>query len=118
MTSRVAVVGAALVTFMTVAAAWSSRAEAQDCGGCNAFPTLCGKIDVCVKSCNVAAVQAQNCYQAKKVSLDQCKAVYPSCKGDDPACAACRSYPSECKTIDVCIAKCNVAPVQAKNCFE
>jgi hypothetical protein len=96
----------------------TGAALAQDCSKCHGFPTICTDVDNCLKRCNVAPVQAQNCFQAGKIDLNHCKALYPQCKGDDPACAACRSYPSECRTIDKCIQHCNVAPVQAKNCYE
>lgn len=93
-------------------------AKTEKCDGCNAFPTLCGKVDVCLKECNVAAVQAQNCFQSGKIDEAKCKQLYPQCKGDDPKCASCRSFPTICGTIDKCIKECNVAAVQAQNCFQ
>src|SRR6266851_1621755 len=107
-----------LLIVLCLSTLWTSAALAQDCSKCGGFPTICTDIDNCLKKCNVAPVQAQNCYQAGKIDINHCKTLYPQCKGDDPACAGCRSYPGECKTIDMCIQKCNVAPVQAKNCYE
>src|SRR5258706_548877 len=110
-----------LLVVLLCLATWgitSGTVRAQDCSKCGGFPSICSDIDNCLHKCNVAPVQAQNCYQAGKIDLNHCKALYPQCKGDDPACASCRSYPCECKTIDTCIQKCNVAPVQAQNCYQ
>lgn len=93
-------------------------AKTEKCEGCNAFPTLCGKVDICVKECNVAAFQAQNCFQGGKIDEAKCKQIYPQCQGADPKCAACRSYPGLCGVIDKCVSECKVAPVQAQNCFQ
>lgn len=92
--------------------------KTEKCEGCAAFPSLCGKLDVCVKECNIAAFQAQNCFQSGKIDEAKCKQVYPQCVAADPKCAACRSYPGLCGTIDKCIKECNVAQVQAQNCFQ
>src|SRR5207249_1512648 len=69
---------ACIATLCLVAA----EAGAQDCSKCRGFPTLCQDVQTCVRQCNVAPVQAQNCYQAARISLEQCKALYPQCKGD------------------------------------
>ncbi len=93
-------------------------AKTETCDGCSAFPTLCGKLDICLKQCNVAASQAQNCFQSGKIDEAKCKQVYPQCQAADPKCAACRSYPGLCGTIEQCIKSCNVAPFQAQNCAQ
>ena len=35
---------------------------------------------MCIQKCNVAPVQAKNCYQAKFINLEQCNKLYSTCK--------------------------------------
>ena len=50
------------------------------CVPCMSYPGLCGEVGRCVKECNLAPFQAQNCFQAHKISKEQCTAIYPACK--------------------------------------
>lgn len=88
------------------------------CEDCQGFPTMCGKAEFCIKNCNVSSFQAQNCFQAGKMSEATCKSLYPGCKPADPKCNECRSYPGLCGSIDKCVKECNVSPFQAQNCMK
>lgn len=85
---------------------------------CNSYPSMCKNAAGCIKNCNIAPFQAQNCFQGGLISQAECKAIYPACVQRDLKCDPCRSYPGECNQIDFCIKSCNVAPFQAQNCYQ
>ncbi len=94
--------------------------DGPPCLGCGGYPQACSKIATCVKSCNMAPFQAQNCMMDGHISLDDCKKIYPACvrTDHDVQCKKdCGAYPPLCSQIDHCVKDCNLSAFQAQNCY-